>query len=94
MAPAVANPLYMGYKALYKTILEDSKRGIAKAMRVFTDKDNLPVLIHCIHGGHQGSIICRFRTILSREGLKQSISGVLVVLAVTQFSSCSHAGRV
>lgn len=50
MAPAVANPLYMGYKALYKTILEDSKRGIAKAMRVFADKDNLPVLIHCIHG--------------------------------------------
>ena len=50
MAPAVANPLYMGYKALYKTILEDSKRGIAKAMRVFCDPDNLPVLIHCIHG--------------------------------------------
>ena len=50
MAPAVANPLYMGYKALYKTILEDSKRGIAKALRVFTDIDNLPVLIHCIHG--------------------------------------------
>lgn len=51
MAPAVANPLYMGYKALYRTILEDSKRGIAKAMRVFCDPDNLPVLIHCIHGG-------------------------------------------
>ena len=65
MAPAVANPLYMGYKALYKTILEDSKRGIAKAMRVFTDKDNLPVLIHCIHGGHQGLLICRFRTFRS-----------------------------
>ncbi len=95
MAPAVANPLYMGYKALYKTILEDSKRGIAKAMRVFTDKDNLPVLIHCIHGKHQGSIICRFRTFLSREGLKESISGVLVGFAVTQLcSSCSHAGRI
>lgn len=50
MAPAVANPLYMGYRALYKTILQDSKRGIAKAMRVFADKDNFPVLIHCIHG--------------------------------------------
>lgn len=57
MAPAVANPLYMGYKALYKTILEDSKRGIAKAMRVFCDPDNLPVLIHCIHGG--GLFHCR-----------------------------------
>ena len=29
MAPAVANPLYMGYTVLYKTMLEDSKRGIA-----------------------------------------------------------------
>ncbi len=50
MAPAVANPLYMGYLALYKTVLESSKRGIAKAMRVFADKDNYPVLLHCIHG--------------------------------------------
>lgn len=50
MAPAVANPLYMGYRALYKTVLESSKRGIAKAMRVFADKDNYPVLLHCIHG--------------------------------------------
>ncbi len=50
MAHAVANPLYMGYRALYKTVLESSKRGIAKAMRVFADKDNYPVLLHCIHG--------------------------------------------
>ncbi|CAL8466634.1 g6170 [Coccomyxa elongata] len=57
MAPAVANPLYMGYKALYKTILEDSKRGIAKAMRVFCDPDNLPVLIHCIHGKDRTGIV-------------------------------------
>lgn len=34
MAPAVANPLYMGYTVLYKTMLEDSKRGIA-TVRLF-----------------------------------------------------------
>lgn len=50
MAPAVANPLYMGYKVLYKNVLESSKRGIAKALRVFADKDNYPILLHCIHG--------------------------------------------
>ena len=52
MAPAVANPLYMGYKVLYKNVLESSKRGIAKALRVFADKDNYPILLHCIHGEH------------------------------------------
>jgi len=52
MAPAVANPLYFGYRELYKTVLEGSKRGISKAMRVFADKDNYPVLLHCIHGEH------------------------------------------
>ena len=50
MASAVANPQYMGYKALYRTVLEDSKRGIAKALRIFADPDAFPVLIHCIHG--------------------------------------------
>ena len=59
MAPAVANPLYMGYKALYKTVLESSKRGIAKAMRVFADKDNYPVLLHCIHGEHSSHTALR-----------------------------------
>ena len=52
MAGAVANPQYMGYKALYKTVLEDSKRGIAKAMRVYADPEAFPVLIHCIDGQH------------------------------------------
>ncbi|KAK9868037.1 hypothetical protein WJX84_007497 [Apatococcus fuscideae] len=50
MAPAVANPAYMGYKVLYKTVLDKSKRGIAKAIRVLRDSRNFPVLVHCIHG--------------------------------------------
>ena len=51
MAPAVADPLLMGYKALYKTMLEDSKRGIARAMRVFATAENFPVLVHCVRPG-------------------------------------------
>eukprot|EP00884_Botryococcus_braunii_P006820 jgi/Botrbrau1/16139/Bobra.0349s0001.1 len=57
MAPAVANPLYMGYKVLYKTMLEDAKRGVAKAMRTFVDPTAFPVLIHCIHGKDRTGII-------------------------------------
>ncbi|KAK9841869.1 hypothetical protein WJX81_008362 [Elliptochloris bilobata] len=57
MAPAVANPLYMGYKVLYKTMLEDSKRGIATALRVFAEAENYPILIHCIHGKDRTGIV-------------------------------------
>ncbi|KAK9790970.1 hypothetical protein WJX73_008106 [Symbiochloris irregularis] len=57
MAPAVANPGLMGYKALYKTLLEDSKRGLARAMRVFADPDNFPILVHCIHGKDRTGIV-------------------------------------
>ena len=30
--------------------LVQSKRGIAKAIRVLRDERNFPVLVHCIHG--------------------------------------------
>ena len=57
MAPAVANPLYLGYRALYRTLLEDSKRGMARALRVFVDEENFPVLVHCVHGKDRTGLI-------------------------------------
>lgn len=57
MAPAVANPLLLGYKALYKTLLEDSKRGMALALRPFVDLENYPILVHCIHGKDRTGLI-------------------------------------
>ena len=57
MAPAVANPLLMGYKALYRTMLEDSKRGIARAVRVFAAAEAFPVLVHCIHGKDRTGLV-------------------------------------
>lgn len=57
MAPAVANPLLLGYKALYKTLLEDSKRGMALALRPFVELENYPILVHCIHGKDRTGII-------------------------------------
>ena len=74
MAGAVANPQYMGYKALYRTVLEDSKRGIAKALRVFADPEAFPVLIHCIHGGRTLSILRVSRIITGAEHGSGSIS--------------------
>ena len=57
MAPAVANPLLLGYKALYKTLLEDSKRGMALALRPFVEIENYPILVHCIHGKDRTGLI-------------------------------------
>lgn len=57
MAPAVANPILLGYKALYKTLLEDSKRGMALALRPFVDIENYPILVHCIHGKDRTGLI-------------------------------------
>ena len=57
MAPAVANDKLLGYKALYKTLLEDSKRGMAMAIRPFVDADNYPILVHCIHGKDRTGLI-------------------------------------
>lgn len=57
MAPAVANPLLLGYKALYKTLLEDSKRGMALALRPFVEVEKYPILVHCIHGKDRTGVI-------------------------------------
>ena len=57
MAPAVANPLLLGYKALYRTLLEDSKRGMAMALRTFVEEGNYPILVHCIHGKDRTGLI-------------------------------------
>ena len=34
-----------------------SKKEIAKALRVFVDPDNYPVLVHCIHGKDRTGLI-------------------------------------
>lgn len=34
-----------------------AKREIAKALRVFVDSDNYPVLVHCIHGKDRTGLI-------------------------------------
>lgn len=34
-----------------------AKKEIAKALRVFVDADNYPVLVHCIHGKDRTGLI-------------------------------------
>jgi len=57
MARDVANKEKFGFYALYVMILENSRRGIAKCMRVFLFEENFPVLVHCVHGKDRTGII-------------------------------------
>lgn len=50
MAPAVADSSKLGYAKLYRLILDHSQKEIAKALRVLSQEENLPVLVHCMHG--------------------------------------------
>lgn len=38
-------------------LLLQAKKEIAKALRVFVDADNYPVLVHCIHGKDRTGLI-------------------------------------
>ncbi len=40
----------MGYFKFYKLLLEKARLPLARAVRLFADKDSAPVLVHCIHG--------------------------------------------
>ncbi|KAL3144317.1 hypothetical protein ABBQ32_004079 [Trebouxia sp. C0010 RCD-2024] len=57
MAPAVADSHKLGYDKLYRLLLDHGKKEIAKALRVFVDADNYPVLVHCIHGKDRTGLI-------------------------------------
>ena len=53
-AAAVADPLVVGYVKLYRIILENARPQLACALRLFVDRDNYPILVHCIHGVWEG----------------------------------------
>lgn len=38
-------------------LLLQAKKEIAKALRVFVDPENYPVLVHCIHGKDRTGLI-------------------------------------
>ncbi|DBA90427.1 hypothetical protein WJX77_002141 [Trebouxia sp. C0004] len=57
MAPAVADAHKLGYDKLYRLLLDYGKKEIAKALRVFVDHNNYPVLVHCIHGKDRTGLI-------------------------------------
>lgn len=57
MAPAVADAHKLGYDKLYRLLLDHGKKEIAKALRVFVDHANYPVLVHCIHGKDRTGLI-------------------------------------
>lgn len=57
MTPAVADPSVLGYLKLYIMMLDMSMSSIAKALRVFSSEDNLPCVVHCIHGKDRTGLI-------------------------------------
>ncbi|DBA66099.1 hypothetical protein WJX79_008454 [Trebouxia sp. C0005] len=57
MAPAVADAHKLGYDKLYRLLLDYGKKEVAKALRVFVDHNNYPVLVHCIHGKDRTGLI-------------------------------------
>ena len=57
MCPAIANNAIFGFKWFYAAILDKSKESIAKAMRVFVDPCNFPILIHCVHGKDRTGLV-------------------------------------
>lgn len=50
VANAVADDTILGFIKLYQIILTGSKRRIARCFRLFLQYDNLPAIVHCIHG--------------------------------------------
>jgi hypothetical protein len=57
MTPAVADPAKLGYLKLYKMMLDMSMRQIARALRIFAYQENLPIMVHCIHGKDRTGLI-------------------------------------
>ena len=50
VANAVADDTILGFIKLYQIILTGSKRRIVRCFRLFLQYDNLPAIVHCIHG--------------------------------------------
>lgn len=57
LAPAVADDQVLGYKALYRTLLQYSMAGIAIAFRTLANPCNYPILVHCAHGKDRTGLV-------------------------------------
>lgn len=57
MCPAVADPNCMGFGQFYKILIDKAYDVVANLLRVFANKDNYPILMHCIHGKDRTGIL-------------------------------------
>ncbi|PSC73159.1 tyrosine serine phosphatase [Micractinium conductrix] len=64
VAGAVADPQVMGYLKLYILLLERASRRLADAVRLAADPDNLPLLVHCIHGKDRTGLVAMLLLLL------------------------------
>lgn len=65
-----------------------SQKEIAKALRVFTQEENLPVLVHCMHGKDRTGLIIMLVMLLCDNGAQ-----VIFLLLLCRQSVCvlTHA---
>lgn len=57
LCPAIADSQIFGFRWFYAAILDKSKENIAKAIRVFVNASNYPILVHCVHGKDRTGLI-------------------------------------
>ncbi|KAK9797389.1 hypothetical protein WJX73_001153 [Symbiochloris irregularis] len=57
MGPAVTDPAIFGMIPLYSLILDKSKSGVARGLRLFANPKNYPILVHCIHGKDRTGLV-------------------------------------
>lgn len=57
MSPAVADPNCLGFAQFYKILIDKAYDVIANLLRVFANKDNYPILMHCTHGKDRTGIL-------------------------------------
>ncbi|KAL3162113.1 hypothetical protein ABBQ32_009826 [Trebouxia sp. C0010 RCD-2024] len=74
MAPAIADGSKLGYGKLYRLILDHSQKEIAKALRVLSQEENLPVLVHCMHGKDRTGMVVMLVLLLCDNGPQAVLS--------------------
>lgn len=65
-----------------------SQKEIAKALRVFTQAENLPVLVHCMHGKDRTGVIIMLVMLLCDNG--HQVEPLLLPCCLSVFE-CIHS---
>ena len=68
-------------------VVVQGKKEIAKALRVFVDHANYPVLVHCIHGKDRTGLIVMLIMLLCSVEPEVSTHYIIIIISLTLSSS-------